>query len=172
MLFTAAAKHDAWMVYQSEPEEIEYLVYGKTASFFRDQRAGLLASLYGVGDTDRLVSFLDRRGRVFFDLESWARFLVQRRGQIGTRLHGAILALNHGVPAYLFAHDSRTSELIDFAAIPTSDLGTLEEIASPSQIFKSAPISEKLELYGDRRRKNLEIYTQFLSANGLQYVQS
>lgn len=165
-LFSYAAKYDAWMVYQSEPEEIRYLVYGKDFVFSSGLHGDRLASLYGFSILADLQNFLGRRGRVFFDLEDWARFLVLREGQIGTRLHGAILALNHGVPAVLLSHDSRTQEIIDFAGLPTINSDMLFK-SDPSVIIHSTLISDQIGLFERRKIENRRIYVEFLRQNGL-----
>lgn len=167
-LFAYATAQDHHMVYQSEPEEIRALVYGEAASPLGDAQALFLAQIYGLSDMNAVRAYLQRRGHVFFDLEAWARFLQGRAGVLGTRLHGTILALNSGIPSVLFGHDSRTAELIDFAALPSVDPDKVLA-GSPEDIFETAAYADMHAQYRATRETNRAVYAAFLRANGLNY---
>jgi hypothetical protein len=64
----------------------------------------------------------------FFDARAWMDFLRRFDFVLGTRFHGAMLAIQAGVPAACIAHDSRTLELCQTMAIPVAPHG---EIALP-----------------------------------------
>jgi hypothetical protein len=69
-----------------------------------------------------------RYAYTFGGVWAWMDFLKRFDFVIGTRLHGAILALQAGVPAGCIAHDSRTLELCQTIGIPVrrySDIGSL-----------------------------------------------
>lgn len=167
-LFSYAATQGHDIVFQSEPEEIRALVYGAAAPPLGDYPARYLAQLYGLADAEAVLDYLRRKGHVFFDLEAWARFLQTRAGVLGTRLHGTILALNSGVPSVLFGHDSRTAELIDYAALPTADPEQVMA-GSAQDLFDSEAYYDTQARYLETREANRVRYAAFLAANGLNY---
>jgi len=166
LIYGLAGKLDTHMIYQSEIEELDYLVYGTRAQKIELPLAQYLPVLYGLKDMDALLDYLGRKGRVFFDLDAWAMFLRSTHGLISTRLHGSIIALNAGVPAILVPHDSRTSELAEFARIPTLDQSLIKGDMTTQQLerFISHADTDK---YYETRRKNAQIYVDFLSDCGL-----
>lgn len=163
-LFRLAGQTDAWMIFQSEMEELRYLVMDQIAEAQEETFETLLPALYGCSDRGALLSYLDRRGKVFFDLDHWATFLQGTHGVIGTRLHGSIVALNAGVPALIVPHDSRTSEVAEFAGIPTlSDLGKVTDGA-----LACAALAEvDMHSFVETRSRNAGIYEAFLAECGL-----
>ena len=54
----------------------------------------------------------------FFHLPSWLEFLRRFDFVVGSRFHGAMLALQVGVPAGVIAHDSRTREMCQTMGVP------------------------------------------------------
>ena len=165
-LFNASGKHGYDMVYQSEAEEMEYLLKPGPEIALETDRLSGLAQLYSFTDITRLKSYLDQHGRVFLDLDKWSTYLTSKERVLGTRLHGAIIALNSGTPAILLAHDSRTSEMIDFAGIPTISPAFFAGNFSPARM-KRAFSEVDIERYESVRSSNFRIYQQFLEANGL-----
>lgn len=166
LLFEAAGGFRYDMIYQSEPEEMEYLL--KPDSDIGSDVARLigLAKLYGLEDLGELKSYLDAHGRTFLDLDKWSAYLKSKQRVLGTRLHGAILALNSGVPAMLLAHDSRTSEMIDFAGIPTASPDDFDGDFSQARLDRMFSDID-VDGYKARRASNFQIYRQFMQANGL-----
>jgi hypothetical protein len=59
-----------------------------------------------------------RYAYAFYDARSWMDFLRRFDFVVGTRVHGAMLALQVGIPAACIAHDSRTMELCQTMGIP------------------------------------------------------
>lgn len=165
-LFDLAARLDAAMIFQSEMEEIDLLVYGAASDARTKASTALLPRLYGMQDMAQFEDWLARRGRVYFDVDEWATFVAGSAGVIGTRLHGTIMALNNGRPGVLIGHDSRTSELIRFAGIPT---------VAPETDFRAMKADEVQRIlseadvdgFRDRRRRNAVVYREFVQANGL-----
>ncbi len=165
-LFKFAAKSNSYMIFQSEIEEIEYKFYGDRAEHISSFRGKLLPLLYGVNSLEEVFNYIDARGRVFLNLEEWSNFLRSKKGLLGTRLHGSILSLNSEVPAILFAHDSRTQEMIEFAKIPTiENLGVANGI--PSDIFETEHYQAMQSAYYGARKENSKTYVQFLEMCGL-----
>lgn len=165
-LFRLAGEADAWMIYQSEMEELQYLACNAIADETAEIFESSLPQLYAKQTKDALFDYLDRRGKVFFDIDAWAGFVQHTHGVLGTRLHGTIVALNAGMPAVLVPHDSRTSEVADFAGLPvlSKPVGDLN--------YKSAIklLSEvDMDQYFAKRSVNSTVYQVFLGACGLKW---
>ena len=62
---------------------------------------------------------LQRHSFVFNNVPDWIAYYQSRDLVVGTRIHGAILALQAGTPAVLLAHDSRTCGLAEVLGIPS-----------------------------------------------------
>jgi hypothetical protein len=165
-LFRFAFEHQLTMIYQSEREEMNYLLKGEAAEFLTSsQHIGALCALYGAETPAALKTYLDERGKVFFDVSEWSRFIQRSGGVLGTRLHGAIMALNSGVPAVLVPHDSRTAEMVAFARIPTAKSNSFSWTQQP--LTKIAQVMDQMADYRETRSFHMAIYRQFLTANGL-----
>lgn len=170
-IFRAAGRHGHDIVYQSERLELSYMDSSRKDDWEHDVEKSGLPQLYGLDTAADMRNYLDKHGRAFTDLDTWAAYLQTKAGVIGTRLHGTILALNSGVPAVLIPHDSRTQELADFACLPT---------AKPTQIFREgdgavqmpADLGAQLARYRRVRDTNRDIYVDFLAKNGLRYKRS
>ena len=165
-LFGLSGKFDLPIIFQSESEEIEMLVHKKTAAEIAPEKTAIWAELYEKNDADELESHLQRNGKVFFDVAAWSHFVARQLGNIGTRLHGSIISLNSGRPAYLIPHDSRTQEVADFAGIPIltqQDASKLETLDDMRCLIKA----ETLDNYRDVRAKNQKTFIQFLGDVGI-----
>ena len=166
-IYAMAGQLNLPMIYQSEAEEIDYLLNSKSR---RDQYASnnkeALANLYGFTNFEDVIKYIDSKGNVFFDIKKWSEYVKQSAGVIGTRLHGAILALNSGKPARLVAHDSRTQEMANFAEIPTISEGAISDLneSDMRKILNDTDLSK----YITRRKFNSKIYIQFLEDCGLR----
>lgn len=166
-IYALAGKFNLPMIYQSEPEEIDYLVYSKSGN---DEHAkknwAALAKLYGFQQEADMKQYLIEKGRVFFDVDQWSGYIKANAGVIGTRLHGAIEALNSGRPTRLIAHDSRTQEVVDFAGIPTLNESELSNISENGmrEILCDTDVSK----YAEKRKLSAVVYRQFLEGCGLQ----
>lgn len=165
-LFSHCAEFGMPMIYQSEPEEIELLVYGAGLSSLEMPKYRLLTQLYNVKDSHTLVSFLQKNGHVFFNLPNWSSFVRSCTGVIGTRLHGSIIALNSGRPAVLIPHDSRTAEVASFAGIPVAHGPAVRDMHSIDDL-RSLLASADLVKYKDVRSKNQAAFIDFLNDVGL-----
>lgn len=170
-LFRIAAVLDADMIFQSEMEELHLLLYGRWPEPLDRARVDALLACYGLTSLPGLEAYLRRRGQVFLDLPSWSQHLARSRGLIGTRLHGAILALNSDVPAVLLAHDSRTSEIQSFAAIPTAAPSAVRSLRSQEQALGLLG-GDGIDQYRLTRASNSRRFVQFLLENGLAPRQS
>ncbi len=170
-IFTIAGQAGLDIVFQSERPEISFLDGSASDEWDRDAENSGLDKLYGRSGAGQLKEYLRKHGRVFTSIDVWSDFVRSRAGVIGTRLHGAILALNSGVPAVLLPHDSRTQEILDFALIPT---GSPEILLDEARNTARLPddIFDQVGAFSERREKNRAVYEQFLNVNGLKYVKS
>lgn len=167
-LFALMRELGAYMVYQSEIEEMRVLLGDPHQKGLSDAQWRCLHRLYRIDDRAELVDVLRTRGRLFFDLAEWTAFVQRRSMVVGSRLHGCIHALNSGVPAALVAHDSRTAEMAEFAALPTMTLPSLLDLArAPVELL--AACREAMPRFERRLRENTRNYRAFLASNGLAY---
>lgn len=169
-LFRLAYRYKAPIIFQSEAEEIRYLVYGSFSDKkeLEVQKVSLLADLYGAETVDVLKEYLSSYGNVFFDIDMWSRFIRKYDCLIGARVHGAIVALLSGVRTVLITHDSRTQELADFSGIPhLSAADFLRHDFSRLEDLKSMIPDGGLERFRESRRRNAVIYRQFIESVGL-----
>ena len=67
---------------------------------------------------DEYETWCRRHAFVFWDARAWMEFLRGFDFVIGTRFHGAMLAMQAGVPAACIAHDSRTQEMCETMGVP------------------------------------------------------
>jgi hypothetical protein len=101
-----------------------------------------------------------RYAYAFFDAPAWMDFLKRFDFVVGTRFHGAMLALQVGVPAAVIAHDSRTYEMCTTMGVPVrmdSDIdGPLTRERLP-ELFPFDP-----DAFMEKRRTLHSAYSQIL----------
>ena len=69
-------------------------------------------------DLDEFIRWCRSHAHAFFHIPSWLEFLRRFDFVVGSRFHGAMLALQVGVPAGVIAHDSRTQEMCQTMGVP------------------------------------------------------
>ena len=69
-------------------------------------------------EVEEFTRWCRRHAYAFFHLPGWLEFLRRFDFVVGTRFHGAMLALQVGVPAGVIAHDSRTHEMCRTMGVP------------------------------------------------------
>nr|WP_256476194.1 polysaccharide pyruvyl transferase family protein [Siccirubricoccus soli] len=67
---------------------------------------------------DEFKAWCSRFAFAFSDVRPWMDFVRRFDFVVGTRFHGAMLAIQAGVPAACIAHDSRTLEMCQTMQIP------------------------------------------------------
>ena len=166
-IYSLAGKLNLPMVYQSEAEEIDYLVYSESGEDdHAKKRLAVLAKLYGFSQDVDMKQYLSNKGRVFFDVDQWSGYVKANIGVIGTRLHGAIVALNSNRPARLISHDSRTQEVAEFAGIPSLNESELDNVSEED--MKKILNDTDMSGYAEKRKNSAVIYQQFLEDCGLR----
>ena len=166
-LFRFALANQLDLLIQSEPDEMALLTGYSSPLDIEDRVRSLLIEIYQAGDWNSLVSYWQAHGRLFFNVDNWALALDAYDYVFGSRLHGTIMALNSGVPGVLIAHDSRTRELADFAAIPAVDAGGLQ--ITGNRVRNWIERADYAAYYA-RRETNRATYQAFLERNGLVHT--
>ena len=90
---------------------------------------------------------------VFSNMEEWKRELSKYDFFVGLRVHGAICALNSGVPAVIMNGDSRAREMSEFLGIPWDP-----------ELLKEPDIEKIYDFcsYDEMNKKYLSLYDNFV----------
>jgi hypothetical protein len=75
---------------------------------------------------DEFKSWCRQYAYAFYDCRAWLDFMRRFDFVVGTRFHGAMLAIQAGVPAACIAHDSRTQEMCETMRIPVRHYSELK----------------------------------------------
>lgn len=102
----------------------------------------------------------------FANVPSWMEFLRGRDFSFGTRIHGNIVAVISGTPAFIFAPDARITELARYHRIAHMPA---KEITDKTDIFS---IYEKTDFSQVKvgHKERFFHYLDFLEANGLEHA--
>lgn len=104
---------------------------------------------------------------VFTDISDWSDFVRTRDFNFGFRIHGSIIALKNGVPAFCVVSDSRMYEMCELYHIPYI---CVNQIASSDfnleKIYNEADYSEMNKKY----EQHLRNYISFLDKNGISHT--
>jgi polysaccharide pyruvyl transferase WcaK-like protein len=156
-----AAQHANSIILQSEMIEARHIA-GEKAQPSEEE---WLSHYYDVSHTqlDELFS----RMKIFPTHKNWIDF---HKGNtditVTSRIHGAIASFLAGKPAFVIAHDQRTSELSETMGIPNiplKDLDTIEQLLDYDTQFS---LYDKERLI-ERHRLNLELIKHVYSSCGI-----
>lgn len=114
-------------------------------------------------DIDSIKSFLKDHFYQFYNPAKWITHMKSYDFVFGSRIHGAISAVQAGVPALLVVHDSRTKELADFLNIPYI---TPKDITDPlylSHLYDRTDYSQ----FNAKYHEKFINFQQFLKINNL-----
>jgi len=103
--------------------------------------------------------------KVFFDVFEWSEYIKRVDFSVGTRFHGNLIALLHGVPAVIIAHDSRTLEMCELMKIPHLSLAEIERV-DVSDVYDWADFAPFCSAYEELYCS----YVDFLEENGIAHV--
>lgn len=160
-----AVTRDAPYVLQNETPEIAIVDGGQNErGVYEEALAPVLRRFGSSLDPAAYYDFLRKNGRAFFDLESWDAFIRERDFSIGSRFHGNVIALTNGVPALVLVHDSRTTEMCEFARIPHLPIGAIQNLD-----LRNAYEGMDLGAYEQRYAELYRDYVAFLDANGVAH---
>lgn len=110
--------------------------------------------------------YVDDKIRFFIDPTTWIDFLRDYDFSFGTRIHGTVMSILAGTPAFLIAHDSRTLELAEYFEIPHARYDSFKGPISALELFERTD-NTKMQA---GHAKRFDKYVEFLNKNGLPNV--
>ncbi len=110
--------------------------------------------------------FAENRIRFYIDPWPWIADLRTFGFSFGTRIHGAIAAILAGTPAYVFAHDSRTLELVRYFGIPHRPMPAVPPDVDAADLYAEADFGELNRGHATR----FATFLDYLRRNGLETV--
>lgn len=119
-LFQRLLGENAFYVLQNERPEMELLSALASGDAAKAAVAvQQIADIFEIsGSREDLKTFVDRRIRMFFDVDDWIGCMATMSVAIGSRFHGNIAALLAGTPSLCLVHDMRTLELCELLRVP------------------------------------------------------
>ena len=93
---------------------------------------------------------------IFFNTDQWRTWSASFDFNTGRRLHGAIIAMQAGVPALPVAVDDRMREMLGYSGLPHLDTKIWSDNVTPSlinQVIRSTDISQAIETYQANHEK-------------------
>jgi hypothetical protein len=115
---------------------------------------------------DEFVQWCRRHAVAFFDARSWMDFVRRFDFVVGTRFHGAMLAMQAGVPAACIAHDSRTHEMCVTMGVPVRHYTEVDAPISLENILDYFRFDAKT--YLEKRAILLRNYAEIFRAAEVQ----
>jgi hypothetical protein len=161
-LLKIAMKHKLPFFAQSELLELN-VMDGNAGS--KDIARDPLYKKSGMIDANALYQYLKTCGKVYYNLPDWIAELSSCDFSIGPRLHGNMIAFQHGVPALWFTHDTRTKEIADLACLPNISILDIDKVTS-LEAFYALDFSAFNQTYPLIYNN----YIDFLDRNQLQHV--
>ena len=108
------------------------------------------------------------RIKYFCDVQSWEHAIINAGFNfcIGTRIHGSIMGILSGVPAYILYKDSRVREIVEFFDIPNAPL-PVNRMSSLSvrKLFETCDYSRFNAKFGERYDR----FKSFMNKHGLPW---
>lgn len=111
---------------------------------------------------EEFITWCRRHAQAFYDVRGWMDYLRRFDFVIGTRFHGAMLALQAGIPAACIAHDSRTQEMCETMGVPVRHHTELHGGLTLNNLLDH--FSFDAEAYTARRRQLCERYISIFDA--------
>lgn len=99
--------------------------------FILDARAFFIISLAFLDNKTFLNAYAENRIKIWGDYMAWKRGITGYNFSFGERIHGNIMSILVGMPAYLLAIDSRTRDLAEYNNIPylkITDIDNLNDL--------------------------------------------
>jgi hypothetical protein len=105
---------------------------------------------------DEFKSWCRRFAYAFYDVRAWMDFVRRFDFVVGTRFHGAMLAIQAGVPAGCITHDSRTQEMCETMGVPHRHYDEINGRITADNLLDLFDFDP--ERYGETRRTLLQRY--------------
>ena len=161
-LYRQAIEHGIHLVLQTETDEMKLLERKlpepelHEATVRITKRVPALASL----SPEVVREWVEARTHVFFDVESWLKFIGPKSVSIGTRFHGNLIAVHAGVPSLFICHDARTLEMCQFTRLPYVEVDRIKDMR-----LKAMAEMIDMSAYVRRLKRLTSDYAEFLSRN-------
>jgi hypothetical protein len=117
---------------------------------------------------DEFISWCRRYAYAFYDARSWMDFLRRFDFVVGTRFHGAMLAIQAGVPAACIVHDSRTAEMCQTMGIPYRHHTEITGALTQHNVLDY--FSFDADLYRQTRKRLSQQYVELFRAADIELV--
>jgi hypothetical protein len=111
---------------------------------------------------DEFIAWCRQYAYAFYDVRAWMDFVKRFDFVVGTRFHGAMLAIQAGVPAACIAHDSRTQEMCETMGIPVCHYKEIQGGLTLNNIFDY--FSFDPDNFRERRQKLCSAYVSIFDA--------
>lgn len=160
-IYRLAYREGLDVVLQSERPEIDFLITRNEAVAHAAQER--ILGYWGAPSLRDWCRYLDRHGRVFYDVDTWVDAMARFDCYLGSRLHGTIAALTSGTPAVLLTHDARTTELAQFLRLPSLPIADAMPLSASrlQEVITSTDLDAWNMGYAERLRR----YIDFLEVN-------
>ena len=111
-----------------------------------------------------------RNGRSigFVNAQAWHTYMQQKDFSFGSRIHGNIVAVLNGTPAFVFTTDTRTEELCRYHNIQHMSAKQVQEGWNIRDVYEKADFASVNRGHEERFRH----FVDFLNANGLEHIYS
>ena len=141
------------------------LLYGKSLNqdTLSVANAKKLIKKYGLQELKMLAS---NRVKLFPDMADWMNFIREKGFQFsfGSRIHGSIMPILAGIPAVVYACDSRTREMAEFFHIPVIvHAPDQRETMNLYELYQNVDYSE----FNQNFAKNFDNFERFLQEHGI-----
>lgn len=104
----------------------------------------------------------------FYDARAWMDFMRRFDFVVGTRFHGAMLAIQAGVPAACIVHDSRTAEMCATMGIPFRHHSEIDGALTRHNVLDF--FSFDADQYRETRKQLLSRYTAVFKGADIEFV--
>jgi len=163
-LIQQAIRWGADFIAQTELPEIQLARRLETETANLPQLLAPLHAFYqGIAEPETISDYFMRHAKVFFAIEEWAGAIRSYDFVCGSRFHGNMIALQNGVPSFVFAHDARTEEMCRFFAMPHARVTDIKSVDLRS-LYENIDI----ETFNQRYAGIYEGYVEFFRANGFE----
>jgi len=118
-------------------------------------------------DDEEFAIWCRRNMLCFGNAKTWMAWLRRHDFVMGPRFHGIMLAIQAGVPAGCFGHDSRTMEMCQTMALPAREAGSVELPLKLDDLHRLFPFDP--EAYKRRRSELAQQYIRILDGANLAF---
>lgn len=167
-LINSLKRHEGIYIQQSGGEKSFCLAAPELFSdCSRTQMVGWLEERIRSGmELSELDDFCRKHLRIYFDTWEWQSALMLCDIVIGTRYHGAALAMQSGTPAVVIAHDSRTAELCNATGIPHVSCSSADDVDDILDLIDGVQFNG--EEYDSNRREKSRLVAKLIAECGIR----